>query len=99
MADPRPVAVLRWTEDGELQLGIFGDGCRMLVIDERCPHDRVYEVTHREPLNALASLVPPDAEIGHRDDDRQEALVARMTALFDGKPHLQAVPGSGGSAA
>lgn len=98
----RPVALLRWTEDGELQLGMFGDGIRMLVIDERVPHDRVYEVTHREQLHALDALIPPGTEVGHADDERHEALVARMTALFNGKPHLRVVSGGadpGGSLA
>lgn len=102
VADPRPVALLRWTEDGELQLGMFGDGIRMLVIDEQVPHDRVYEVTHREQLHALDALIPPGTEVGHAGDERHEALVARMTALFNGKPHLRAVSGGadqGGSAA
>jgi hypothetical protein len=97
MPDPRPVAMLRWTEDGELQLGMFGDGVRMLVIDERCPDDRIYEVTHREPLSSLDLLVPPGSEIGHRNDDRHAALVERMTALFEGRPHLAIVPSGGGA--
>ena len=99
MADCRPVAVLRWTEEGELQLGIFGDSCRMLVVDERCQHDRVFEVTHREPLKALDALIPPGTEVGHAADDRHEALVAKMTALFEGRPHLTVVPSSGSPAA
>lgn len=101
VADQRPVAILRWTEEGELQLGMFGDGIRMLVVDERAPHDRVYEVTHREPLKALDALIPPGTEIGHAADERHDALVARMTALFEGKPHLQVIasnPGQGSSA-
>lgn len=91
VVDDRPVAVVRWTEDGELQLGMFGEGLRMLVVDERATHDRVYEITHREPLKALERLVPSDSEIGSAEDDRHEALVARMTALFEGRPHLTAV--------
>jgi hypothetical protein len=97
VADLRPVAVVRWTDDGEMQLGIFGDGVRMLVIDERSPHDRLFEITHREPLRALDALVPAGSEIGHRDDDRHDAMVERMRSLFEGKPHLTAVP-SGGTA-
>lgn len=97
VADHRPVAVLRWSEDGDLQLGMFGAGCRMLVVDERCPHDRIYEVTQRAPLEAIDAIIPPGSEIGHAGDERHTALVERMTALFEGRPHLVAVP-SGGAA-
>lgn len=94
MADDRPVALIRFDEMGEMQLGIFGQGVRLVVIDERAPHDRVYEVTHREPLKALNRLVSPDEPIGHANEARHEAMVARMTALFAGKPHLQVVGGT-----
>lgn len=80
-----------------MQFGLFGDGCRFLVIDERCPHDRVYEVTHREPLAKLEQMIPVDAEIGHAGDGRQEALVGVVMAAVEGRPHLAVAP-SGGEA-
>ncbi|MES2138003.1 MAG: hypothetical protein V4502_13220 [Pseudomonadota bacterium] len=87
----QPVALVRFTTEGEMQLGMFGDGFRFLVIDERCPEDRVYELTAVQPRKVLEVLVPAGTAIGSANDERHDALVARMEALFTGRPHLTVV--------
>lgn len=91
MTDQRPVCVARFMPDGALQFCIFGEGCRFLIIDEQAPHDRVYEFGHREPLEKLVALVPPDALIGHAGEPRHEALKNIIEAVAAGRPHLRSI--------
>jgi hypothetical protein len=90
-----PVALVRFLPDGELELFAFADEggaeLRMLVVDERCPSDRVYEIVERVPLAGLSALVKPGEPIGSRDDARHAALLAMVEAAREGRTHLEIV--------
>jgi hypothetical protein len=62
---------------------------KLLVVDERCPGDRVFEVTARLSDAELAALVPPAAPIGGDDDARHVALLAAEAAAIAGRPRLR----------
>lgn len=86
------VALARFTVEGALQLSIYGDGpMRFLVVDERTPGDRVYEVTSRLPVEGLAAMIPDGSPIGTKDDERHQALRGRIDAAMQGRPHLRSV--------
>ncbi|QAY77907.1 hypothetical protein [Sphingosinicella sp. BN140058] len=87
-----PIALLRFTADGEMQMCIAGEEpIRFLVVDDRCPNDRVYEVTTRIGAAEFARIVPEDASVGSKADERHEALVARIEAAINGRSHLRSV--------
>jgi hypothetical protein len=64
-------------------------GVRLLVIDERCQSDRVYEVENR-PEAEIVGLIG-ESEIGHGNDERMPAIKARIEAGLDGRPYLEVV--------
>lgn len=87
-----PVALVQIARDGSLRLSVFGEApLRLLVVDERCPADRVYEVTERQPQADLDELVPPGAAIGHAADGRHAALLNRIEAAQSGRRHLRSI--------
>jgi hypothetical protein len=87
-----PVAVVQFTAEDRMRMSIFGKGpMRFLVIDERCPGDRVYEITTRLPIDQLAELVSPEEPIGTKDDERHGALVGLVAAAARGERHLRSV--------
>ncbi|MDE0878550.1 MAG: hypothetical protein OSB00_07775 [Sphingomonas bacterium] len=70
--------------DGNQEYRAFGVGdARFLVIDERCPDDRVYRITVREPSAALTALIGA-SPIGDRFEERHVALAAQINAQLTG---------------
>lgn len=63
---------------------------RVFVVDERCPNDRVYELTQRFERAELLGMIG-ESEIGHAGDARHKAVTNRINAAVDGKPHLRSV--------
>ena len=86
----RPCCIARILDDGTYEY-LFSGEVDFYVIDEQCPHDRVYQLTDEAPRDALDRLVGPEP-IGHKDDARHVALQHRISAFLSGKSHLRSVP-------
>ena len=86
------IVTVHFDERGEISYHVFGDErVRLFIVDERAPHDRVYEYTQRQPATAFRDLIPEGTGIGHSGDDRHEAIKARIEAWQDGVSHLRSV--------
>lgn len=72
------------------------EGCatRLLIIDERAPHDRVYEITDRVEPATIEVAIGGDP-VGSKFDARHEATASRLRAAIESRPHLTIVDGSG----
>ena len=84
-----PIVVVHIAEDGAFRYLVHGEA-RLLIVDERAPHDRVYEITDRVSAQEIADVLRDDA-IGSRNDDRHEATSARILTFISGRPHLRVV--------
>lgn len=75
---PDGFVVLHIAEDGSYDLKVWGaPRTHVLWIDERVPHDRVYEQTMREDdAESLRNLIGPD-RIGHYGDGVISAEMAQ----------------------
>lgn len=82
--------IVRFDEDGELTYLASGD-VRLFVVDERAPHDRVYEVKRRVEDHQIADVLR-DTPVGHSDDARHAAISAKVIALVEGRKPLSVVP-------
>lgn len=89
----KPTCVVHIDENGNQEFLICGDA-RLLVIDEGAPHDRVYEVKETITHKTLAILIG-DSPIGSKDDDRHEAIAARVLADMRGKRRFEVVSSDG----
>jgi len=93
MGEIQAIVCVHFDERGEIDYRVFGgEEVRLFIVDDRAPHDRVYEWTRRDDPAAFRELVPEGAEIGHSGDERHEAIAARIDAFTSGKPHLSVVP-------
>jgi hypothetical protein len=72
------MVVIRFDEGGEISYHIADpDGSvAVVVVDERCPGDRCYEMTLREDALDVAALAP--MPWGHSCDERHAQTVARV---------------------
>lgn len=92
MAEIEQVVIVRFDEDGEIDYTVIGDDrVRLFIVDERAPHDRVYEYTSSDPVERLREIIPRGSIIGSQHDDRHEAIVARILAAREGRAHLEVV--------
>ena len=82
-------AVVQYDERGEVRFFIT-HGETMLIIDERTPHDRVFQITRTMHPDELALILRGSA-VGSAKDERHAAVVARVEELFSGKPRLSVV--------
>ena len=80
-----------------VHIGIGGDVNYLMagpvdffVVDERSPHDRVYQMTHEATRDGIAAVLGEDA-IGSRHDARHPAIAARIIAAAEGASHLREV--------
>ena len=69
---------------------VAGDGVRLIVVDERCQNDRVYECLGRDDPADIARIIG-DSPIGSSKDDHHPALERRIERALSGKPHLEVV--------
>lgn len=83
--------IVRFDEDGELSYHAFGD-VRLFIVDERCPHDRVYEYLDRPPIKQFRELIPEGSEIGSCLDERHEAIANAVLAKLRGEERFKLVP-------
>lgn len=88
------VAILRYDEYGEFTFHVASDErFRLFIVDERAPHDRVYEWTVRVSGEEIAAILG-DSPIGSNQDERHAAIKAFVEARMDGRPHLSVVEGT-----
>jgi hypothetical protein len=83
--------VVHFQANGSMDYLISGDKrFRLFVVDERAPHDRVYEMTKRCSKERVAAVLGNDP-IGHAGDSRNAAIVARIREYVEGTPRLRVV--------
>lgn len=80
----KSVVVIRWDEAGEVSYHIADpDGAvAVVVVDERCPDDRCYEMLGRDDPEAVLALAP--RPWGHQNDDKHAQAEARILFARDG---------------
>lgn len=83
------IAVVHFDERGELNF-FHTAGVRMLIVDDRAPGDRVYEMSDASTPAEIARIVGGD-EIGSKHDSRHAALSARVLEMTGGPPRLRIV--------
>jgi hypothetical protein len=71
------------------QIFIDGENVEVYVVDEGCPDDRIYRMTLTPDPAAVEKLLM--GNIGHKDDDRHNALEHKINCFIEGKPHLTIV--------
>ena len=87
--DDRPICIVHISEDGDIDYQLSGDAV-FLVVDERAPRDRVYQMTLQTPRDEIAALIS-DSPIGSRYDVRHAAVEHRVVRWLHGKSHLAVV--------
>lgn len=92
MGEIKGVVVVQFDEAGEVNYHVYGDeSVRLFIVDERAPHDRVFEWTRREAPTALREMIPDGADIGHSGDARHAAVEHAVNAYMEGRPRLSVV--------
>lgn len=87
------IAIVRLDEAGEITYHVASDArFRLFIVDERAPHDRVYEWTQRATADEVGAILGGDP-IGSSQDERHAAIKAKIEAALDGRPHLSVVEG------
>lgn len=90
------IIVVQFDEDGELSYHVCGgETVRLFIVDERAPHDRVYEWLPRCDAATIRSIIPDGAPIGSSQDERHAAVENAVLSLMEGRPHLSVVPDEG----
>jgi len=81
MGRPRtpPIVIVRYDDDGEIEFYAEGD-VRLLIVDERAPDDRVYEVHNRHTREQVEGIIGDD-RIGTRFDGSDAAKKLGQTGL------------------
>ena len=67
------MVVLRFDENGEQTYHVIGDKIRFFIVDDRVPHDRVYEWLDREDADEIKAILGGD-RIGSKQDGRHAAI-------------------------
>lgn len=93
MTDPtQSTVIVHFDKDGELDYHVTGEEVRLFIVDDRVPHDRVYEWTRRCDASDIGAIIGDDASIGHSGDERHAAVTHSILALQEGRPRLAVVP-------
>lgn len=77
----KPLVIMHYDESGWLNVMIDGD-VTVLTVDDRVPHDRVYEHLCRDDRAAMEALAPPPW--GNNQDDRHRATLTKLHRLQRG---------------
>jgi hypothetical protein len=72
------IVVVHFDRDGDCDFLASGD-LRLIIVDERAPHDRAYEIKGRDDQSAIWEIIGDEEKIGSCDDERHEAVAARVT--------------------
>lgn len=83
MTKDRPICVVHISEDGDIDYLLNG-GAMFLVVDERAPRDRVYQMTMQTPHKEIMALLG-SSPIGSRHDSRHAAVAHRIKRALQGK--------------
>ena len=86
------MVVLRFDENGEQTYHVIGDKIRFFIVDERAPHDRVYEWLDRETADAITALLGED-RIGSKQDGRHPAIRNAILSDLEGRARLKVIEG------
>lgn len=74
--------ILWFNEDGEMTL-LSDPGVTVLWVDERVPHDRVFQMDATATEQQIANVLG-DSKPGHSEDDRQARLKVQMHFMEKG---------------
>ena len=84
------VVLIHIDETGDQNYYVAGDSTRLIIVDERCPNDRVYECLGRDDPTEIERIIG-DSPIGSSQDEQHPALERRIARALSGKPHLEVV--------
>lgn len=83
--------IVHFDQEGEIYYHVIGDGVRLFIVDERAPHDRVYEWLPRAEPYVLDVMIPEGSTIGSNQDERHAAIEHMVLRHMGGKAHLSVV--------
>ena len=96
MSDAVPTVIVK-INGGEYVGCIYSGDVRVLIIDDGCTRDRVYQLSFASTPDDIAAVIG-DSPIGHADDgllsENEVQGIRAMAARLDGKG-LQIVKGDG----
>jgi hypothetical protein len=84
--DRGPICIVHIGENGDIDYLLNGEAVMFLVVDERAPLDRVYQITKQTPLETIAALLG-DSPIGSRHDPRHADVVRAIDRTLRSKGH------------
>lgn len=84
------IVVLRFDENGEQTYHVIGDKIRFFIVDERAPHDRVYEWLDREGADEIKTILGDD-RIGSNQDGRHAAVRNAILSDLEGRARLRVI--------
>lgn len=73
----RPIVAIVFDEAGNVSVKASGD-VTVVWVDERMPHDRVFETMQREPEAVMVAFLGDPDTWGRSGDDRQKRLEIQM---------------------
>lgn len=80
----RDLILVHFDEEGNITYHITGDRCRVFVVDERAPDDRVYEILSRDEPESLGEVIGA-SPIGSSKDKRHEDVTAKIEDFIPGE--------------
>jgi hypothetical protein len=80
----KDVVVVHYDRAGNVAFHVAGKG-RLLVVDERCPGDRVYECLARESIDVIKDIMGDD-DIGSMRDAMHEEIVEQVVEALSDQP-------------
>lgn len=82
--------IVHFDHHGDINYLVNGEAVRLFIVDERAPHDRVFEWLPRNGPGEIIAMLG-ESEIGNNQDARHEAVAHFINNALAGKPHLRAV--------
>ena len=86
------MVVLRFDENGGQTYHVIGDKIRFFIVDDRAPHDRVYEWLDRDDADAIKAVLG-DERIGSKQDGRHAAIRNAILSDLEGRARLRVIDG------
>jgi len=83
--------IVHFDSQGEVSYYVEGGSTvDLFIVDECAPNDRVYQWNPRASSEAMDTILG-DSAVGSDNDDRHEAIKARVLGALDGRSHLSPV--------
>lgn len=76
----KPIVAIVLDEDGTPSIRAAGD-VTVVWVDERTPHDRVFETNLREPMDELRAFIGERDTWGCSGDERQKRLAIQIANI------------------